>query len=514
MNFIHIRQLVRFIEKYKSSKRLPLDLYGLKSEDSKLGSFYRIITTSDKQKDEEAAFELYGNDHPGTKYKSLKDSFISRSLNNLISLNLHKAGISKRTTAVYRTYKNLFASSVLMPLGMQSAAVSIARKGLITAEKYELYHPAIQFLKQLRSESLQEGKTKEYRKYSDKLENTISLLEAQLKIERLENEIRIHFTNTLYINEKYEDDAKEALEQIEQLLQTHETYLGRISYYRLRYLYRQIANDAFGSIAACDEALDYLQTKPDLTAKSRIGEFVLYKLDNYLLLNDHEKGKERILSCAQYFGSGSNNWFTYKEKQFFLEMNTLSFFQAQEVLYEVTTDKSYSTLRDHIRDRWIIYGLYLEYAQDPEGLVSLYIKSKKPSKSKRRKTADLIFKVPSKTSDKQGFYVSVLILNILILLEAKDFEALEGQLEILTTYRFKFLTGKHSAQTFLLLRLIDLMKASGFDLRVMGKKMSFYERKLEKSKPGTAEILETLQIIPPIWMWRRMKAALILWQDY
>jgi hypothetical protein len=496
MKLSDLHSLIRFIDKYKSYDKLPLDLTTLAKEDTKLGDFYRSVKSTKITSDEKVAFSLYGEDQPGTKYKFLKSHFTSRLLNNMTALDLSNDKISEHTQAVYKAYKYMFFSTVLLRLGNVKIALTVARKGLGIAEKYELHLIAIEMLSHLRSQYLQEGHYKMFNLYSKRLEQKIRLLENELKIKEIEGKARSRFAKNLFVDEKYRSEAISAAKKIGILVNKHSTFLGRISHFRMLYISRQISGDPRGSIAACDAAIVYMKAHPHLTPKRGIGEFLLYKLENYLWLRDFDKAKEMVVSSLQYFPEGSWNWFKYKEYEFLFEMHLLNFKNASAIYREVIHHENFEqVVIEHLKERWKIFGLYIQFVAQRTG-------------DQKKKQPIEFPKVSSYSRDKQGFHVAVVLLNILHLLETKNFIELNKQLEILSSYRFKYLSGRYSRQSYLLFRLLEVMKTNSYNQSSMYKKTRMYEGKLSRSAPSVAEILECVQILPVDWIWQVIKEAL------
>ena len=99
--------------------------------------------------------------------------------------------------------KATYGSTMLLRLGRRAGAVSIAKKALGIAVKYELHHAATELIEHIRSDSLQRGRKKEYDRYSKLLEKHTNLFAAETKIKTLTGSIRIYFAHTLFTDQKY-----------------------------------------------------------------------------------------------------------------------------------------------------------------------------------------------------------------------------------------------------------------------------------------------------------------------
>ena len=508
MEIEEIRDIIRFARSYYSNDTAPLDLKSLQTEDSKLGAFYKMLVNSPVQNDSEASDFIYGSPHPDTKYMFLKSNFTSRALNSIAHLDLLRPDISDITRAVNKTYKNLFVVSVLLRLGSRKGAISLAKKTLRLSEKFEIHHVSVELLEKLRSNALQSGKITEYEKYLARLEDELAILESESKVKTLEERLLIHSAKSLYIDEALQEQARSALEKMEAEQDKHESYMIRMAYFRMQYMYFQLIGHPRQSVDACNNAIAYMNGMRHMTPPSRFGEFELYKLENYILARDYENGKQSALICAKYFAPGSNPWFTYRSYEFILLMHTLRFGEADAVYQEVTTHPRYKSQLAHFGERWEIFKLYLDYALDIDSQGTTGNKPKKSSLLRQDKYKKKIGEFPTYSADKRGFNVSILMMNILLLLENNRMDQLLEQVEALATYRFSHLKGKNSYQSAILFKLIQLMVRCDFDLGKMKKKAAILERTLQNTMPSTTEIFECVQVLPPDWIWARMKNAL------
>jgi hypothetical protein len=115
---------------------------------------------------------------------------------------------------------------------------------------------------------------------------------------------------------------------------------------------------------------------------------------------------------------------------------------------------------------------------------------------------------PHYSTDKRGFNVALLFMSILILLERGRFEEVIERIEALKSYRTRHLKKVNSYESAILLALLQKMVSCEFDSRALKKKSISLEKKLATSKPSPRELLEYVQILPPQWMWKRMRKAL------
>ena len=357
----------------------------------------------------------------------------------------------------------------------------------------------------MRSNAVQLGNKTEYNKYAKTLKRTLDLLASEVRIKTLEDRVLINSSRSTFIDPSLKREAHAALQLIQTELRSYTTYLNKLVNFRMQYTYYQIISQPYKSIAACDKALAYLAERPHLAPPIRIGEFELYRLDNFRLVRDYEKGTDAALRCEKIFLPGTNIWFKAKEAQFLLLMQTEKFSDANEIYRQVITHERYAVQLEHFREKWDIFGVYIEYLMD------INRRNLTPGKSyllRQKKYKRLINEFPTYSKDKRGLNVAMLILNILLLLENDKLEKIVKQVDALETYRSRHLKGDYSHQSSILFKLIKLLDSNDYDLSRIKEKASVLERQLAATKASPYEIFEVIQILPPEWVWKRMKEIL------
>ena len=275
MKIEEIRDVMRFLQRHYTPDHRSLDMQNLHVDQSNYGEFFRNVVRISVKKDEEIAKIIYKDSYPRTRYKKLKSTFISRALNTITFLDIETPKLSDLTKASYKSYKNLFFISTLLRLGSRGAAISLARKTLLLSERYELHHVSVELLEQLRTHAMLNGRKTEFKKIAERLESAIGALESESKLRTLAQSFEIHSAKSTYIDETLAPGAFEALAIMKTELSKHDTFMNRMTTFRMQNMYYQYAGMPWESIKACDKALSYLRTKPHMSPKLRMGEFVL-----------------------------------------------------------------------------------------------------------------------------------------------------------------------------------------------------------------------------------------------
>ncbi len=170
-------------------------------------------------------------------------------------------------------------------------------------------------------------------------------------------------------------------------------------------------------------------------------------------------------------------------------MHLLRFEDAAKAFYAVRNDPRFEGLAESREHRWTLFEFYLEYAQG---------KYSDRDFATRRLAALRRFRLASTAylKDKTGFNFSILIIEMLILLECKQYRLVTEKVDAMTVYRQRYMKQIPSASAFLLF-LIDV--ARNISTPGSSKKSSAKERKTELTIK-TISSLEGMQILPFAWL--------------
>jgi hypothetical protein len=508
MKIKEIRDVVRILQKYENPKVTSVIWKNLTVKETNLAKFHKLVLEGRIQSDKEAGLEILGKDYSPTKYKTLKTYYISKVIDTIPSLLISRSELSDHPKAIFKSHKLLFYIRTLLFLGSRSAAIHFTKRLLKLAEKFEFYSIAVSLLDELRRYAMQLGKENDYAKYLKLSNRYTELLVSESKIKALEEKIFIHFPKSLFVDEKFKSDVRVSLGIAKSILNDSESYFNRLSYYRIEYICHQIEGNPLKSIASCDRALEFMASKPHMSPDSRFAEFALYKLENYILLRDYPNGKKTASFCEEHITKGMNLWFSFKEFEFLLMMQTLKFTEADEIYQEVVAHQRFHSLAKHLYERWQMFGFHIQYVIKSTSPNSEKIPFKKSYliRNKEFKSRFLVF--PTYRQDKKGYNVAILMLNILVALEENNLDLLLKQEDALSSYRFKYLNEKHCRQSFILFKLIRMVTKNEFDFDRIKKKTSSIEIELDIHKLEAGEIFECIQILPTQWVWNRIKAIL------
>lgn len=456
---------------------------------------YRGIKEGKYGSDEDAADDLFGTDSSDKKYLMLKSRVKKRLLNNLLFLHNPSSNYEQ---AIYLCNRNLVAAKFLLINGGRSTAASLLRSTLNKAQTYSLTEVEVECLRMLRSQSSFLGQLSEYEKYDERFYHIKSVLDAEYFAEECYQKLIIHFAQSNSAKPELAGLANRFVRELQDLVDQYYSHQLYLHFFRVKIVAAGINLDYQAMIRASEEAEKYLESRPNLLQRARLGEFALHKMIASMHTGDYVLGKENAEKCLSYFKTGSNNWMIFLEYYFLLCMHTGNYKKALEIYQEVTQHPRFSTL-DQVRvEKWKIYEAFLRYMMVDE-------EKENPLSDEFFQSRFNIFKflneVPIFSRDKRGLNIAILILQILFLLDRRDFDGIMSRTEALRVYCSRYLKRDENYRSNCFLKMVITMEKKDFDWEQTKKIASKYYNKLESARFSYDGSLANLEIIPYEQLW-------------
>jgi hypothetical protein len=417
--------------------------------------------------------------------------------NMLFLLDLSDQNSSKYRRAIFDNARAVFIAQTLSLFGLSELAVRTAKSGLKEAETFELTSNAIHFLRILRSRATQAGKRDEHTKLSVEIKRHVANYAAELEGRDLWEELAVELSVTGSANVSLALQAKASSKRLSALYKKHPTFNIGLLYYRLTATCLEIHGDFKAAATICSRAKDFLDSYPQFRSPSLYGEFAMKRLDSSLHFGDYASASQAAAQCRLMYSNGDPNWFVYMEYEFLLRMHLLKFDDAAKAFDSVRQDPRFEGLAESREHRWTLFEFYLEYAQGKYSDRDFAVR--RLAALRRFRSASTAY-----LKDKTGFNFSILIIEMLILLESKQYKLVADRVDAMTVYRQRYMKQIPSASSFLLF-LIEL--ARNIDAPSSAKKTASKERKIELNIKAISS-LEGMQILPFSWLRTKILSSL------
>ncbi|MEM8907347.1 MAG: hypothetical protein AAGD05_05825, partial [Bacteroidota bacterium] len=378
----------------------------------------------------------------------------------------------------------------------------LARKTLRVAIKYELSEVALELCSRLRRHySTMEGNVKKFNEYNALTQKYADLRQAELVADEYCQALGLFFVKS---KSNANEELKQLAIQYEQDLRKytdhmHSFNLNLYSYlvYAMRY---EIFHDYENTLKVCQEAIDYLESRPFKNRKSF--HFLYRELICHIQLKQYEEGKvsaEKCLKMLSYKQDiGSYNWFIIVELYMILCFHAKNYQKTIELLQLVIAPLKASRTHPMVKEKWKIYEAFTHYF--------IMIGKSTPDASfkestKRFRISRFVNDVPTFSSDKRGLNITILIIQVLFLLHQKEYDVVIDKVEALDAYCYRYLRKDETFRSNCFIKMLLQLPKCGFNRqRVIRRTDKFLKKLQSEDAKRTAESI-LIEIVPYEDLW-------------
>lgn len=497
-----LQEIVRLVARKRLRKIEIFNDSGHRSgSDNLYYKFYHGIRDGRFVTDEDAAKGLFGTVPSDKKYLMLKSRVKTRLMNTLFFL---ENSTSRYQQALYSANRDLFSARVLLLNGARETAASMLKSTLAEAEKFSITDIAMECARHLRLHSSMMGDAAEFRHYNEKFHELKVMVEAEYYAEESVQEIIVHFAKSSSQKPELASVAREKLAVLDQMIGTQpQTHSLKLNTLRLRLVMHQIEGNHRATLGVAQEGENYLLRRPHLIQPARLGEFALNQMVACMHLGDYAQGEENARRCFGYFTEGSNNWMIFLEYFFLLCMQTGNFQRAAGIYETVVSNPRFSNLDEARTEKWRIFNGFLCYMmaeQEPD----------QTHEQRRFNLMKFLNEVPIYSRDKRGLNISILILQILFLLDRKDWNGIISRTEALKIYASRHLKRDDTFRSSCFVKMMLTMEKKDFDRHETERIAAKYLVKLRSSRFDYQGDLGNLEVIPYEMLWENVLSRLKL----
>lgn len=447
--------------------------------------------------DQEATEKIYGKELGNKTFDMLKSRAKERLINMIFQLNTQKRFKSSYDKAYYSTCKNLLAGVILLLQNKQNAGNDQLKLALITARKFYFTDLKITSLRYLRYSCSFSGSKKKFLEYDGELKSSLKTLEAELEAEELNQRLIIEIVRSMASKNELVEQSRSAFNLLRQTFKKFDTYTIRINMYRVGLRYYENTDDYRNAIKLAAECEEYLKSNPHLIQKVRLGEMNLHKLNGSLHLRDYENGSIYANACMTLFNKGTLNWLIFLEYYFLLCLHTKNYEKALEIYNQVIDDPIFKVYPAQSKEKWKIFESFLNYVI-PAGAPG----------AKKFNVHKFINEVPLFSKDKAGYNLSIIVAQIIMLVNMGDYLKIVDRAESLKLYASRYIKKERNPRSYYFIKMLLVMVAYDFEPKKTAQIANKFFAKLKEVHLGKQSELETLEVIPYDVLWPDILAKL------
>jgi tetratricopeptide (TPR) repeat protein len=494
-----LQELAKIVSEYRLDNVAAFNVYNRKDKSSKYNQFLDGILSQEFMDDDTAADKLYQVSKDDIKYRVLKNRLKQRIYNNVLFIYSGKRASSPYWDAWLSLYRHSVVAKFLVSIGAKNAGNELMHKVLQKAEKYQLHDIVQQCSLHFRRQSMLVGNLKKFDEYNSIFKKATDSMVAEAKAEELYYTLALQLNRTFTHSADLIEQAKNNAEQLTALSNEVPSDLVRYYEHSLKSIYFQLINDYRSAITSCDNFEKYLKDNPVFYNDNRMVSVLVTKGSCYLHLNEFAEGIKCAEKALKLSSEGTENWFSLLELHFLLLLNSNDLDKATDVYILAANHPRLNYIRPQQQETWKIFGGYLWF------MLNYYHNEKCINKLSNQKQgfrfSKLLNEIPNFSKDKKGMNVAVLILQILLLLEKKEYVKIISRTEALKSYIYRNLHKDDAYRSHFFIKMILTMEKAQFDYDDTIEKTKGQLEKLKESNLNYASTHTRMEIIPYERLW-------------
>lgn len=468
----------------------------------KLKDLYEGVSSGKFDSDEEALKALYpdAGNLAEDSYRKLKKRLIDQLVNAVLFIGTNSE-FKKGQQLLFQTLKHSVAAKIIRFRSGYRLSESLAKQTLKKAIAIEQSSIALEMVELLRGLMSRKGDKKEFEKYNELFVQYNELVQAEYLAKGYLDHIILMLSRSGAVDKlipllkEYEANLKKV-----NLEKTSSSFLA-FSY--LVYVNRcEVENDQKGLQQNCEEIIKILEERGSMN-RTFVFVFLFKSLDTYRRFQQFEKGK-LALQKALDFTSGlkSANWLLVKSAYI-----RLCFFcnKMNEGYAEYLNIASSGILKKHNpieQEAWEVYNGYFVWLSR---IGEIETTEKSVTSFRLGKFINM---VPTQAKDKEGYNATVLVLQLLFLIQMRDYDALIDKTESLKAYSHRYLRKKQMFRTRWFVKMLLLIPLNYFNKTAIKRKAIPLHEKMSSMPVSERFIISNMEIVPYELLWKMVLGIL------
>jgi tetratricopeptide (TPR) repeat protein len=494
-----MKDLISLVEVVSKNKIKEIEVIGSANhKETNVQKLYSGIHNGSIISDQDVIDNFFPNNKNANLYSSrLKGQLKERLINTLFFIDLNQNNFNDYLRAYYTCYKMSAATRILLGRGARTAATPIAEKALDMALQFDLTDVAFLLAKDLRMHyGTMRSARQRYEEISQILEEQTKVLMAELKAEEYLNNLRVNFNEIKASKPEFAEKAQAYVDELLELSKHIHSYRFNYMVFAIRTIRYEVVGNYKEMLMVSTEALDYFSTKEKIVPNTVIFSFQVRRLVCLMQLKEYEKAKEIFPQCVILTQEGAHNWFLLHNYQMILAFHAGDFQEAYEVGKKALDHPKLKNQNEQTIEFWHIHEAYLFYL--------LSIKKIKPENNnpvQKFRVSKFINEVPIFRKDKRGANITIVVLQILFLLDQKKYEVIIDRIESLKTYTQRYLRNDDTFRSNCFIRMLVVMAESSFNKKATIRKAEKHWEKLKEKPINIAEQSAEIEIVPYEMLW-------------
>lgn len=439
---------------------------------------------------------------PGeARFRMFKSRLRKKLLHAMLGVALPDKYQTPYNDAIVQCVILQYSVRFLLLVGKRSVTVSLAKEGLEKAQTFSLTEFVIFFSRVLRTNASIHGDEHLFDEYRKICSTAIETFHAEDEANALSEALtRAHIRSAIYSKELIRT-GDNYCKRVNQLRNTYDSFNLNLSYFRLNGQMNFIKQDYQSALTNWVAFENYLNSFTQFDNWGRKVEAMLQQLKCWVYLRQYDHGEKVAKQLAKEIRPTSPSWLTFKELEFLLFMHSNRFVKAKEIYREIQKSQEAASLTEVEAERWEIFGVYITFLD-----TFLEIEGQAIRHTNRNKIKDLLSNLPEQAKDKQGYNVSILIIQVLWRMAEGDFPAAMDRISALNTYAYRYLKGDEYSRSYLFIKMLTALEKANFDFKKAAKVINPLHQELTRLSEGSSgKLIDGMEVIPYPHLWEIVK---------
>ena len=214
------------------------------------------------------------------------------------------------------------------------------------------------------------------------------------------------------------------------------------------------------------------------------------------LIKHFEFAEKTALSCIELLTKGTSIWYFALEYYIILLFHSKQFQKSYQIFLEAIHHPRFKYQYKNISEQWKIFEAFIYYL-----ILKQEIQIGGKTELKKFRLNKFLNEVPIYSKDKRGTNISILILQILFLLEQKKYQKIRDRVEALQVYTYRYLRKDHTYRSNCFIKMLLQLPKSKFNKTAVERKVEKYKEKLQKATNNIANQSSLIEIVPYETLW-------------
>jgi hypothetical protein len=498
-----LQMLVQLLSGVKVSK---MNIIGTEGESgTKVQQLYDAILEGEITDDTEGAQRFFPDGANSLKYFSkLKRSLKNRLLNTLFFIDVDKPQFTEYQKASQVCNRNLAIVKLLYSYGQRNLGVAIAHKTFKKAVYFDFTEIALMLSKELRVYySTITGEKEKARLFSEYVDKYLKIYTAELEADKFYSDLMVNYIFSKANKPELKCIAVKYCDRIDELSQEVDSYRFRFMYYLIFILRYEIENDYRSTLILCEQALEYFLNQKHIGVKNVLFNLYLKMIACNIQLQQFEEAKRNVSMCLDLAQEGGYNWYITQELHFLLMLRSYNYQNAYKIYINVFGQPNFNAQQKAILERWKINEAFVHFLT----LKGKIVVERGTLKNNFR-INKFLNEVPKLSQDKRGTNITLLVLQVLFLLEKERYEDIFERIEPLRMYSSRHLRKDDTFRGNCFIKMLMQLPAGRFHKEAVKRKAAPYLKKLHSVPLDVAKQTAELEIIPYEELWEYVMESL------